>query len=341
MPVLAVPRNRPSGTSGMRLRFVVKTIVTGVKAHVRRLLRARDLEAIAIRTACRASRYLAVVVVKNEKPRFDYLLTYYRELGVDHFIVIDNESTDGLGDDLLLHEDITLYRAHGDYGKSRFGVDWVNAVLFRHGRGKWVLHVDVDEFLVYADDDHISLPSLCAALERDKRRSSQALMIDMYSDGPASDCVLIAGQNPLELTPFFDGSGYEARYDPRTLGTWIKGGVRGRVFFADDRWAGPALNKTPLVRWRRDFAFIQSAHELWPRSLNGARRRPELGLLHFKFTAVSISKMHDAANRSQHTREYEAYAPAAFAPMMDKCTNRYEAPSSLVAAGLIDRIGGL
>jgi hypothetical protein len=325
----------------MRLPFVVNTVVTGAKAHVRRLLRSRDLQAMMIRPGCHDSHHIAVVVVKNERPRFDYLLTHYRGLGIEHFIVIDNMSTDGLDADLSRHEDVTLYRARGDYRKSRFGIDWVNVVLFRHGRGKWVLHVDADEFLVYEDHDRVPLSAVCGALEREGRRSSQALLIDLYSDGSAQDSVLAAGQNPLELTPLFDGSGYESRYDPRMLGTWIKGGVRGRVFFAHDRWAGPALNKTPLVRWRRDFAFVKSAHELWPRSLNGGRRRPELGLLHFKFTSVSISKMQDAEYRSQHTLEYEAYAGAEFAPMVDACTLPYKAPSSLISAGLIDRISGL
>lgn len=323
----------------MKAPFVVQTVVTGAKAHVRRLLRSRDLQPVAIRPGCRSARHLAVVVVKDERPRFDRLLTHYRGLGVDHFIVIDNESSDGLEADLLRHTDVSLYRARGEYSRSRFGIDWVNAVLFRHGRGKWVLHVDADEFLVYDGDDRTTLPVLCAALEREGRRSAQAVLVDMYGEGPAADNVLAAGQDLLELTPLFDGSGYESRYDPRMLGTWIKGGVRARVFFADNRWAGPALNKTPLVRWRRHFAFIKSAHELWPRGLNGGRRRPLLALLHFKFTSVSISKMQDAEYRRQHTHEYEAYATAEFAPMVDACTRRYESPATLVAAGLIDPLG--
>ncbi len=66
----------------------------------RRLLRcirkSRELRAVQNNTAAiRPSDVLLVSTVRNEKIRLPYFLRYYRELGIDHFLIVDNDSTDG------------------------------------------------------------------------------------------------------------------------------------------------------------------------------------------------------------------------------------------------------
>lgn len=317
-----------------RLRSGVYVVSEAAKAHLRRKIKARQLTPIRIREALHGAKYVAVLTVKNEAMRVPYLLRYYRGLGIQHFVVIDNGSTDGLRESLAGEPDVSAYLAADGYKKARFGVDWVNEVLYRHCLGKWILFVDADEFLVVADDAH-DIPAVCAALERRGRRSLQTMMLDMYSDRLADENVIEVDQDPLEVCNLYDSSGYVRRFEVPSNTTWIKGGIRGRMFFANDLWAGPALNKTPLVKWRRGDAFLKSAHELFPRSLNGGHGPVHGALLHFKFTSEATSKAVDPVAASEHTSEYGAYLSIRETRFVSEITRSYSGPSALVADGII------
>lgn len=314
-------------------RYVV---ATGAKAHLRRLAKAREVTPVRLRPGLHEARVLAVVVARDERVRLQAFLDHYRRAGVEHFAFIDNASTDGSVEQLLAQDDVSVWRADGEYRRARFGIDWVNHVLARHARGRWVLLVDVDELLVAEGEVDGLVPRLVDQLEGAGRTSAQALMLDMYSDRPATANHLAEGQDPLEVTPLFDAWGYHRNDDWRTGTTWVKGGVRGRLYFADDVQAGPALNKTPLVRWSPLTAFVKSAHEVWPRGRNGAFAAPAAALLHFKFTSVSAERILDPENRRQHTSEYEAYGALQEEQAMTGApTTRYRSSQDLVDLGLI------
>ena len=99
---------------------------------------------------------------------------------------------------------------------------------------------------------------------------------------------------------------------------WIQGGPRSRVFFADQPARAPALNKIPLVKWDRRFAYVSSTHMLLPRGLNlvydewGGNKTSGL-LLHTKFLDTFGAKAREELHRNQHyagSVEYRAYAEA-------------------------------
>lgn len=326
-------------TAFVRLRRrIVFTLSESAKAHLRRYWHARQVEPVLVRPGLASARVVAAIVVKNGAARMPALLRHYRKLGVEHFIVVDNESSDSLVEDLRAQEDVTVYRGSGSYKAARYGNDWVNWLLSRHCHDKWVLYVDSDEFLVY-DSIFPDLPSLCSWLDESGRRSLQAIMLDMYSENRPSANVLAFGQNPLEVCNLFDSTGYERRYADNSSTTWVKGGVRGRVFFSADRWEGPALNKTPLVHWKRHYAFLRAAHLAWPRGLNGGFRNPELAILHFKFTSASSALMADEAHRTEHTTEYLAYEDSGNVLLVGSETATYESPRDLTRYGVITRTG--
>ena len=45
---------------------------------------------------------LSFCTIRNEQPRLPYFLKYYRELGVDHFLFVDNDSADATAEYLSL-----------------------------------------------------------------------------------------------------------------------------------------------------------------------------------------------------------------------------------------------
>ncbi len=285
---------------------------------LRRARRAgRDLRAVADRMqGLRRDARLLVCTLRNERPRLPYFLKYYRELGVDHFLFIDNGSDDGSGAFLADQVDCSVWQTQASYRDAAFGMDWVNHLLGRHAAGRWALVVDVDEFLVYPFCDTRPLPALTDWLDDSGIRSFGTLLLDMYPKGDLTAQPCAEGQNPFEIAAWFDSANYTITRNPYHRNLWIQGGPRARAFFADNPIDAPALNKVPLVKWARGQVYVSSTHMLLPRGLNlvyeGAGGEKASGcLLHAKFLATLGDKAREEMERAQHYaggREYRAYA---------------------------------
>ncbi len=97
-----------------------------LKLLARAFRKRRQLRVVVDRTdTIRAESILAFVTVRNEALRLPYFLAYHRKLGVDHFIVVDNDSDDGCRDWLKTQADVSLWTTGGKYKQSRFGLDWL------------------------------------------------------------------------------------------------------------------------------------------------------------------------------------------------------------------------
>jgi glycosyltransferase involved in cell wall biosynthesis len=282
------------------------------KARLRRSLKAGQIGYAGLREGLKQARHVLICVIRDEGHRLEFFLQYYRDLGVEHFICIDNGSSDGTVELLSGMQDVSLLSATGSYKAARFGNDWINAVINRHCQEKWVLYVDADEFLVYPHCDTRSIGQLTAYMESAGACSLRTVMIDMYSRNPVSQNVCEPGRNPLDVCNLFDRSGYESHFDKNSRTIWIKGGVRGRTYFRGHTWDGPALNKIPLIYVSGERLYLKSSHQVWPLELNLGEMRAAVGitgaLLHFKFLSSFLHKVADATNRSEHTAEYTMYS---------------------------------
>ena len=259
---------------------------------------------------------LCFVTLRNERVRLPFFLSYYRDMGVDHFLIVDNGSDDGSREYLLQQEDVSLWQAKGSYKASRFGMDWLNWLLFRYGTGNWCLTVDPDEFLVYPHCDTRPLKALTQWMDTSRIRSFSAMLLDVYPEGRIGDQPYRAGMNPMEIACWFDPANYMIHKNGQYGNLWIQGGPRARSFFARDPKLAPALNKIPLVRWRRHYAYISSTHMALPRALNivydeeGGERISGV-LLHTKFLSTFIEKSSEEMVRGEHyadSQEYRAYS---------------------------------
>ena len=166
-----------------------------------RALRSRHQLKAPTRPAIPRDGVLAFVVLRNEAARLPYFLDHYRDLGVAHFLMIDNGSDDGSTEMLAAQPDVTLWQTSASYRASRFGLDWLNWLLWRHGHGRWCLTVDADELLVYDQMETRKLPALTDQLERKARKGFGTLMLDMFpnlrarADNPAG--VLSGGEKQM------------------------------------------------------------------------------------------------------------------------------------------------
>ena len=310
--------------------------------------RARRLSSVTDRTRLIGPRsILCFVTLRNEQPRLPYFLDYYRRMGVGHFLVVDNASTDGGRDYLAAQPDVSLWSTSESYKGARFGVDWMNGLLRRYGSGHWCLTVDPDEFLVYPHANTRPLGALTDWLESSGHRAFSAMLLDMYPKGSVADQPYAEGQDPFEIAAWFDPANYAIRKNRRFRNLWIQGGPRARVFFADRPAAAPALNKIPLVRWERRFAYVSSTHMLLPRSLNvvydeDGGEMASGALLHAKFLSTFIAKSAEELDRRQHyadSQEYRAYHQGlqAAVDFWSPHSRRYRDWRQLEDLGLISR----
>lgn len=320
------------------------------RLQLRALIKGRDLKLQGARTGVMPPGPIVVTTMRNEVARLPFFLDYYRKLGIVHFLMIDNGSTDGSSELLAAADDVTCWRVETSYRASNFGVDWVNAILAQHGAGRWVLCVDPDEFLVFPHCDTRGIPALTRWLDQTGRESLSTLLIDMYGTGNVSETAYASGQDPLDVAPWYDGANYLCARHNRYHNLWIQGGPRQRVVFADDPRNAPALNKTALVRWQKGFVFVTSTHNLLPRRLNQNYARGEGAitsgaLLHFKFLEMLSVKVAEELTRREHYlggMEYQAYASRGVSNVLwTPRSTRYQDWRQLVELGLIARGGWL
>ena len=259
---------------------------------------------------------LLLSTMRNEAVRLPYFLRYYREMGVDHFLIVDNDSTDGSLDYLARQPDVSVWTTTASYKRSRFGVDWLNWLAMKHGHDHWCLTVDPDELFLYPFCDTRPLRALTDWLDASSIKSFSAMLLDMYPKGRIDAEPYRPGQDPLEIASWFDAGNYTITKNPKFGNLWIQGGPRARMFFTDEPERAPALNKIPLVRWNRRYTYVSSTHSLLPRGLNqvydewGGEKASGI-LLHTKFLDTFTVKAEEELKRRQHyagSKEYLAYA---------------------------------
>ena len=90
----------------------------------RAMRRRHQLTPIVDRTATLpAQPILLLSTMRNERIRLPYFLAYYRRLGIDHFLIVDNGSDDGTREYLADQPDVSVWSATAGYKQSRFGMD--------------------------------------------------------------------------------------------------------------------------------------------------------------------------------------------------------------------------
>ncbi|WP_432448582.1 glycosyltransferase family 2 protein [Aliiroseovarius marinus] len=284
--------------------------------RIRALRKRRELTSVADRTSqIRPGHILSFSTLRNERVRLPYFLSYYRDMGVNHFLIVDNGSDDGSREYLAEQEDVSLWSSQASYKRARFGVDWLNWLQRKYAHGHWCLVVDPDEFLVYPFCDTRSLKALTDWLDASSIKSFGAMLLDMYPKGSMDAQPYLEGQDPMEIASWFDSGNYMIQKNSLFGNLWIQGGPRARAFFPDKPERAPALNKIPLVKWDRSYTYVSSTHMLLPRGLNlvydewGGEKASGC-LLHAKFLDTFSEKSAEELQRGQHyanSHEYRAY----------------------------------
>jgi Glycosyl transferase family 2 len=247
---------------------------------------------------------LAVTTVRNGAFYVPSFLEHHRRLGVRHFLVLDNGSTDGTIELLSAQPDVTLYRTAVPY---RTYENLMKRYMVRkYSKEKWSLFVDIDELFDYPASDRLDLRDLLGYLEHHGYTALVAQMLDMFSAEPLAQSP--AKTDDLRATfPFFDLSDISKRpyeFDDRP-GSKLEshhGGIRRTVFGSEN-----GLTKAPLLFLDDEIETFVGWHHV-----RQARLADITGvLLHYPFNRTFYEKAEEAARSGRYglgaSHEYRAY----------------------------------
>lgn len=252
--------------------------------------------------------HILLCVVRNESLRLPYLLSYYRKLGFDQFLFVDNGSTDGTTDFLLAQPDTAVLYTEDHFGAGPgAGLVWKNTILDRFCEGRWVLVADADELLVWPGSESESIQSLTGKFDRAGAEVLFTVMLDMYSERPFGQIGYRPGLPFTDCAPWFDRGPYTLLSASPFPFRQIDGGVRARLYRTHRvGTAAPVVSKVPLVKWRAGQRFIIAQHAM----MDPMPLAPMIGaLLHFKMFDDLPAKCDMEVQRGEYFaqgREYRA-----------------------------------
>ncbi|OLQ92078.1 hypothetical protein BIY22_16330 [Vibrio panuliri] len=263
--------------------------------------------------AIRNAKHVAIIVGKNEQELMPNLLEHHRNIGVEHFLFVDNCSADTSIDYMLDQEDVSVFVATQEYRHSRFAVNWQETLLSHYGLGRWVLIIDSDELYTFAGSERKPITTITQVAEQENANSFFAPMIDFYPKGDLADADLTAKQQFYQICDYFDNFStmqidLQPVYGPFSNSPIYQGGFRMRIFGSYNQFPAPNyLNqKYNLLKFEPNMRLIEGLH-----FMHGARiSRVPTTIMHFKYHAGFNAKVIREINSGQHwngATEYRRY----------------------------------
>ncbi|MEM0379699.1 MAG: glycosyltransferase family 2 protein, partial [Nanopusillaceae archaeon] len=251
---------------------------------------------------------IVIVPVRNERKMLPHFLSYYRKLGVESFVFIDNLSDDGTREYLLEQPDVVVFSADTDYKASHYGICWQHAILSNFCIDKWVLLLDADEFLVYENCEEVNIKDFLNNVESMGFKGVRADLIDVYPK--KLEFLDLSKNSPFEVAIFFDkeplipiiyGAGAYSNCEIA-----YSSNLRYRIS-TDALISDFTSVKYPIFKYYPWIRFSEGVHFVTPSEnfLEG-----EAFLLHFKYHSDFKKKVVTEVLRKQYfenAREYIRY----------------------------------
>ncbi|NNE23765.1 MAG: glycosyltransferase family 2 protein [Rhizobiales bacterium] len=279
-----------------------------------------------------------ITVIRNECDILPAFLQHYADLGVEKFIVIDNDSQDGSQGCLSGLDGLALYHTQQSYRDSIAGINWVNTIAGERCMNRWVLVVDADEFMILPPGIE-TVQQLRTAMERRLDMGLYCPMVDFFSDDltAAGSQTYASFDELVTAAPLFMPfeESHLAEIDQYPYVEYrTKGG--GRAVLTGSKNASPRLGKIPFVFWHQGYRYVKSTHVGTPLPLgfhNGV-------LAHFKFRPGFQKRMaHEQTNRDRLDPNalsmYLSKSSSQWPSAILKKAHRYSSPDDLVAAGFM------
>ena len=248
---------------------------------------------------------LVISVVRNVELYIKSFMEHHLALGIEHFVFLDNDSTDSTVERLRAYPQVTVLWTDVPYEK--YENTMKRYLAERFARERWCLCVDGDELFDYPFSRSLTLADFLRYLDANRYTAVVAQMLDMFSDVPLTAIESTADDRLKEKYPFYDLSSIvKSTYEwsepstPHIKMHW--GGIRRAVF-----GTGNGLTKAALVRMnRRVRPFVE-----WHQATGALVADVSCVLMHYPFVSTFPAKVRDAVRTGRYgmttTDEYVAY----------------------------------
>ena len=260
-----------------------------------------DIRKISHNKIIRKNKYapILVCVLKDEINKIEGFLNHYRKIGVEVFIFLDNNSTDGTREYLCNQKDAIVYSSKQQYSSAR-RVAWINMLLAIYGKNRWCLVVDADELVDYIGSEMYTLSDIVKQAELNHYTRIEGFLLDMYSRDKLFDQKV--KEDYVTRCRYFDRASYTLKIEERGLA--IFGGPRNRIFRRNVE-----LSKYPLFLFTEQ-DFYASAHYMVP--FTNFKNCPVwLAIRHYKFVDdIDRQKINSAVKTeiySGNSADYKQY----------------------------------
>jgi len=291
--------------------------------------------------AIQTSATIAIIVGKNEKELLPNLLAHHRAIGIEHFLFVDNCSSDDSVDYMLAQPDVSVFIATQEYKHSRFGVNWQETLCSHYGLGRWVLIIDSDELYSYPDFETKKITTITEQAENEQATAIFSPMIDFYPKGALATADVTTKPPFYKTCNYFDGMEsmtiQEAPvYGPFSNSIQYQGGLRLRIFGEYNVYPQPNYvnQKYNLLKYQPNMRLVEGLHFMHGHQL----ATEQCTIMHFKYHAGFHAKVVREIASGQHwngATEYKRYAnqlaKAPNASLFDnKLSKQYKNSSSLL-----------
>lgn len=249
---------------------------------------------------------------RNGEAWLGSFLNYYKRMGVDRIVLVDNGSTDGSREIVQSHEDVSLYET--DLPHSRYWVPTKRWLIRNMGHeGCWCLMADIDELFDYPFSASVDVHEFIEYLNVNDYTAVSVQNLEMVADQPLME---IQGHRHEDLESnylYYDISAITRSKEAYWLGMNTidtsghyshGGGIRETGF----GWGGSMLTRHALVRneggiklYPYDSHFVTNANLADVTTL----------FRHYKFVSSFVDHMRDAIKHAQHhnnSRIFQRYA---------------------------------
>ena len=266
-------------------------------------------------------------IAKNELYFIQAFFDHYRSLGVERFIILDDQSDDGTREFLFQQTDCMVLGSQKTFGQVisrpfarnfRMINIWYNILTHKYAAiDRWTLLVDIDEFLRLPDG--MILQELISRLDAAQFNAVWGVMLDVY---PARlDDLIEMSDEPtinLEKEWFFDGCPHLVLRNSYRYPQEIYSGSRARLMrqfripkkrsfirrLFSIKFVSPsvAIKKLPLFKLPKDGYFLHIHKPVFPK-----QTRFILPLEHYKFSGQTFSRTQVALTSKTHHEGSEDY----------------------------------